>query len=164
MLTLKHLIEKLNENLEILNIRENEALSLPFYSLNDGVAVPTVFVYAIRYSDEHGAMFSIKNVFIFISDNPEDFLQKPLKDIVLLNVENSFFFISETLNDTSLDEMYSGTVEALSKVKWNDDISATQANEICRLFNAVVPHSLREYYFSIGQEYFVWLNSKLNQQ
>jgi hypothetical protein len=168
MLNLKDIIKKLNEDYEIISLRDNESFSLPFYVVVDNNVYPVVFIYTssrLMPPDENSmTTFSVCGVYLFESDEINVFTKKSIEDFPIKS--NTELFFSEFQKDSTISimEEYDKTIALLNLVKYKSDVSIAIVKDLATSFNNIVPYGLKRFYFAIGQDYFQWVDSQIKLQ
>jgi hypothetical protein len=154
MIALGFLIRTLNEDYDILPLRDDESFSLPFYSVIGDTTYPAVFVYSgSPFSTDREARFFADDVYLFPSSDVTEFQKVAVREFANQQIDE-FFSGFARMPNISLPDEYQRALSLLDSVGYQMEMSPQVARDLASAFVNVVPEGLRPFYFSVGFDFF----------
>lgn len=164
MSTIRQIMECLNGDDSPIEIRDNESFSLPFMGEFKNELRMTIFSYANNFCNPREVF--IEDIYYISTENPS------LYDRVQFGT-SEFRINSEVLFEESAVEVDMLKPQDYIEAYWKlidmtdeflicKEISSSDVRTYITLFNLITPTPLRKYYFSIGRNFFHWIDRLSN--
>ena len=154
------LLDIINGERSPIEIRDNEAFSVPFITEHEGRKMLTLLCYSSQFSFGGSGSTRVNKVFYINPDDISDFTVEPVEPTV--QKEEQLKLFSQNVDDSNAipaGDRYRRLLDLTEIILDRKDIQKKTVLEYAELISGITNETLESYYLAYGHDYFMWLES-----